>query len=50
MLTTQLYFDEPANEADGTFDPLLLVDPTEAGARRRARFDFVLARPERRYI
>jgi protocatechuate 3,4-dioxygenase beta subunit len=44
VLVTQLYFpDEPANEADGIFDPLLLVDLTEAGAGNRARFDFVLA-------
>ena len=44
VLTTQLYFpDEPANEADGIFDPLLLVDLTDSGAGKRARFDFVLA-------
>jgi protocatechuate 3,4-dioxygenase beta subunit len=45
VLTTQLYFpDEPANEADGIFDPLLLMDLTDAGAGKRARFDFVLER------
>ena len=44
VLTSQLYFpDEPANESDGSFDPLLLVDVTGDGGGKRARFDFVLA-------
>lgn len=40
VLTTQLYFrGEAQNDADGIFDPDLLM----AGDRRSARFDFVLA-------
>ena len=43
VLTTQLYFpDEPANESDGIFDPLLLVDLREDGGGGRALFDFIL--------
>ena len=44
VLTTQLYFpDEPANDADGIFDPGLVVDlqDTEDDGRL-AYFDFVL--------
>jgi protocatechuate 3,4-dioxygenase beta subunit len=44
VLTTQLYFpDEPANDSDGIFDPVLLVDlGPERGGVTPARFDFVL--------
>jgi protocatechuate 3,4-dioxygenase beta subunit len=44
VLTTQLYFpDEPANDSDDIFDPLLLVDlGPERGGVTPARFDFVL--------
>ena len=42
-LTTQLYFPgERANESDGIFDPRLVVGWRSSGARRVARFDFVL--------
>ena len=43
VLTTQLYFpDEPQNDADGIFDPALLMDVRSSGGRRLASFDFVL--------
>lgn len=44
VLTTQLYFPgEPANDSDGIFDPLLLVDlGPERSGETPARFDFVL--------
>ena len=42
-LTTQLYFPgEGRNRGDGIFDPRLLVRWRRVGARRAARFDFVL--------
>lgn len=42
VLTTQLYFpDEPANEADGIFDPALVMDIDPADSAR-ASFIFVL--------
>ena len=42
-LTTQLYFPgERRNRDDGIFDPRLLVSWRRVGARRVARFDFVL--------
>ena len=44
VLTTQLYFPREAeNEADGIFDPALLMAVRESGGRRLASFDFVLA-------
>lgn len=43
MLTTQLYFpDEPANAADGLFDPALVMDVQPAEDGRVAFFPFVL--------
>jgi protocatechuate 3,4-dioxygenase beta subunit len=44
VLTTQLYFPgEPRNRSDGIYDPdLLLRGYRRVGARRTARFDFVL--------
>ena len=43
VLTTQLYFPgEPRNRTDGIYDAALLMDIRRAGARRRARFRFVL--------
>jgi protocatechuate 3,4-dioxygenase beta subunit len=43
VLTTQLYFPgEPRNSSDGIFDSALLVRWHKVGARRVARFDFVL--------
>lgn len=43
VLTTQLYFpDEPANAADGIFDPALLMAVTDRDGERVATFDFVL--------
>jgi len=43
-LTTQLYFpDAPANDADGIFDPSLVVDMVDDGTRDKlAFFTFVL--------
>jgi protocatechuate 3,4-dioxygenase beta subunit len=45
VLTTQLYFPgEARNRTDGIYDPdLVLRSYRRAGARRIARFDFVLA-------
>ena len=44
VLSTQLYFpDEPANDADGIFDPALMVDVQDTeDDGRLAFFDFVL--------
>jgi protocatechuate 3,4-dioxygenase beta subunit len=43
VLTTQLYFPgEPHNEADGLFDPALVISVREDGGARAAGFDFVL--------
>ncbi len=45
LLVTQLYFpEEPANAADGIFDPALLVELEEApaGEPLQARFDFLV--------
>jgi protocatechuate 3,4-dioxygenase beta subunit len=43
VLTTQLYFPgEEGNARDGIFDPALLMDVTDTGAGKSARFDFVL--------
>ena len=44
ILTTQLYFpDEPGNRADGIYRRELTMRVTRNGARRSARFDFVVA-------
>lgn len=43
VLTTQLYFpDEPANETDGIFEPVLLMDVEDADDGQIAFFTFVL--------
>ncbi|MBW3633168.1 MAG: intradiol ring-cleavage dioxygenase [Chloroflexi bacterium] len=43
VLTTQLYFpDEPANAADGIFDPALVMDVQDADDGKVAFFTFVL--------
>ena len=43
VLTTQLYFpDEPANSADGIFDPALVMDVSEESDAAIAFFTFVL--------
>ncbi|MEA2321282.1 MAG: hypothetical protein QOD81_1132 [Solirubrobacteraceae bacterium] len=43
VLTTQLYFPgEPRNRTDSIFDQALIMDVGRTGARRRARFRFVL--------
>jgi len=42
-LTTQLYFPgEALNERDWIFNPVLLMDISNEGAQRVARFDFVI--------
>ena len=44
ILTTQLYFpDEPGNSADGIYRRELTMRVARNGARRSARFDFVVA-------
>src|SRR3954447_7668207 len=44
VLTTQLYFPgEPANDRDGLFDPVLLLDIVEASDGKLGRYDFVVA-------
>jgi protocatechuate 3,4-dioxygenase beta subunit len=44
LLTTQLYFpDEPANAADGIFNPALVMDVQDADDGRLAFFTFVVA-------
>lgn len=43
VLTTQLYFpNEPQNESDGIFSPVLLMDVQEAAEGQQATFNFVL--------
>jgi hypothetical protein len=43
ILTTQLYFPgEPENEADGIFNPALLLDVALGRSPNLARYDFVL--------
>ena len=43
ILTTQLYFpNEPTNELDGIFDPLLLMELEDGSGEQRASFTFVL--------
>jgi protocatechuate 3,4-dioxygenase beta subunit len=45
VLTTQLYFpEEPLNRRDGIFSPELVMRVRDAGGRKQADFDFVLAR------
>ena len=44
VLTTQLYFpDEPGNRSDGIYRSELTMQVARNGARRNARFDFVVA-------
>ena len=44
VLTTQLYFpDEPGNRSDGIYRRDLTMRVARDGARRSARFDFVIA-------
>ena len=46
ILTTQLYFPgESSNQGDGIFNPVLLVDLTDAAAGKEAQFTFVLDVP-----
>jgi protocatechuate 3,4-dioxygenase beta subunit len=43
VLTTQLYFPgEPRNRSDSIFDDALIMDVRRQGARRQARFRFVV--------
>jgi protocatechuate 3,4-dioxygenase beta subunit len=44
LLTTQLYFPgQPGNARDGLYTPRLLVNLSDAGSEKAARFDFVVA-------
>ena len=44
ILTTQLYFpDEPGNDRDRIFDPLLLLDVAMTSEGKFGRYDFVVA-------
>ena len=44
VLTTQLYFpDEPANQRDFLFNPVLLMTVDDSNSRKQASFNFILA-------